>query len=71
MGVLHYIKEEIAVIKERDPAIKSSMEVFLYPTFHAILKYRLAHHLYQKKHYFLARWISQRSARKTDRKSVV
>ena len=65
MGVIRYIKEEIAVIRERDPAIKSAMEVFLYPTFHAILKYRLAHNLYQKKHYFLARWISQRSARKT------
>ena len=30
-----------------------------------ILRYRLAHKLYLKKHYFLARWISQRAARKT------
>ena len=52
MGVIRYIKEEIAVIRERDPAIKSAMEVFLYPTFHAILKYRLAHNLYQKKTLF-------------------
>lgn len=65
MGLISYIKEEIEVIKERDPAIKSTMEVFLYPTFHAILKYRLAHKLYQKGHFFLARWISQRTARKT------
>ena len=41
------------------------MEVFLYPSFKAILRYRLAHKLYLKKHYFLARWISQRAARKT------
>ena len=41
------------------------MEVFLYPTFHAILKYRLAHKFYKKGHYFWARWISQRTARKT------
>ncbi len=27
--------------------------------------YRLAHRLYQKKHFFWARWISQRTARKT------
>lgn len=65
MGFVSYVKEEIDVIKERDPAIKSTMEVFLYPTFHAILKYRIAHKLYLKKHYFLARWISQRTARKT------
>ena len=65
MRFVKYIKEEIEVIRERDPAIKSSMEVFLYPTFHAILRYRFAHKLYLKKHYFLARWISQRTARKT------
>ena len=53
------------MIKERDPAIKSNLEVFLYPSFRVILKYRIAHKLYLKKHYFLARWISQRAARKT------
>lgn len=65
MGFISYIKEEISVIRERDPAIKSNMEVFLYPTFHAILRYRLAHKLYEKEHFFWARWISQRTARKT------
>ena len=65
MGFINYIKEEIEVIRERDPAIKSNMEVLLYPTFHAILKYRVAHKLYQNGHYFWARWISQRTARKT------
>ena len=30
-----------------------------------ILRYRVAHKLYLKKHYFWARWISQRAARKT------
>ena len=65
MGMLSYIREEIQVIKERDPAIKSNMEVLLYPSFKVILRYRVAHKLYEKKHYFLARWISQRAARKT------
>ena len=59
MGMLSYIREEIRVVKERDPAIKSSMEVLLYPSFKVILRYRVAHKLYLKKHYFLARWISQ------------
>jgi serine O-acetyltransferase len=65
MGIISYIKQEIQVVKERDPAIKSNVEVFLYPSFHAILRYRVAHWLYLRKHYFLARWISQRTARKT------
>lgn len=65
MGILSYIKEEIQVIRERDPAIKSNMEVFLYPSFRVILRYRLAHKLYLRGHYFWARWISQRGARKT------
>lgn len=29
------------------------------------MRYRIAHKLYRKKHFFLARWISQRAARKT------
>ena len=65
MGMISSIKEEIQVIRERDPAIKSNMEVFLYPSFKAILRYRVAHKLYLKKHYFLARWVSQRAVRKT------
>lgn len=65
MGMISRIKEEISVIQERDPAIKSSMEVLLYPSFQVMLRYRIAHKLYLKKHYFLARWISQRAARKT------
>lgn len=65
MGIISYIKEEIDVVRERDPAIKSNMEVLLYPSFKVILHYRIAHKLYLKKHYFLARWISQRAVRKT------
>lgn len=65
MGIISYIREEIQVIRERDPAIKSNMEVFLYPSFRVILRYRVAHKLYLKGHYFWARWISQRGARKT------
>ena len=59
------MKEGINVIRERDPAIHSSMEVFLYPSFKAMLHYRLAHSLYSNKHYFWARWVSQRAVRKT------
>ena len=59
------IQQEIAIIRERDPAIHSNMEVFLYPSFKVMLSYRRAHKLYVKGHYFWARWVSQRAARKT------
>lgn len=65
MGLIKNIKEEIKIIRERDPAIHSNMEVFLYPSFKVMLHYRLAHKLYLKKHYFLARYVSQRAVRKT------
>ena len=45
---------------ERDPAARSRLEVILlYPSFHALLFHRLAHRLYQRNFYFMARWISQ------------
>lgn len=65
MGMISYIKEEINVVKDRDPAIKSNLEVLLYPSFKVMLSYRVAHKLYMKKHYFMARWVSQRAVRKT------
>lgn len=65
MGIISKIKSEIRVIRERDPAIHSNMEVFLYPSFKAMIHYRLAHKLYQKGHYFWARYFSQRGVRKT------
>lgn len=55
---MKFIKEQIKIIKEKDPAIKSDWEVFLYPSFKALLYYKIAHYLYLKKHYFLARWLS-------------
>ena len=65
MGLIRNIREEIQIIKERDPAIHSSMEVFLYPSFKVMMHYRIAHKLYKKGHFFLARYISQRGVRKT------
>ena len=65
MSLIGRLKNEIAVVRERDPAIHSAMEVLLYPSFKVMISYRMAHKLYMKKHYFLARLISQRAARKT------
>jgi serine O-acetyltransferase len=65
MGFVKYIKEEMRIIREREPAIRTPFEVFLYPSFKAILRYRLANKLFRRKHYFMARWLSQRTVRKT------
>ena len=65
MGIIKNIMNEIRVIRERDPAIHSNMEVFLYPSFKVMMHYRVAHKLYESGHYFWARWISQRAVRKT------
>ena len=65
MGLISFIREEMAIVRDRDPSIKSNLEDFLYPSFKAVVRHRIAHRLYQKKHYFLARWYSQRTVRKT------
>lgn len=65
MKFLKYIKEEIKNIREHDPAIKSDIEVLLYPSFKVLLYYQIAHLLYIKKHYFWARYISEKAKRKT------
>lgn len=65
MKYIEFIKQEMAVIMDRDPAIKTKMEVFLYPSFWAILKYRKAHKLYEKGYFYRARKLSQKTARKT------
>lgn len=54
--------QDIKAIRERDPAVRSGLEVFfLYSGFHAVLLHRPAHWLYTHKRYFLARLISQLS----------
>lgn len=60
-----FIKEQIKVTRAHDPAIHSDWEVFLYPSFWAVYYYRKAHQHYLKGHFFRARYISQKAARKT------
>lgn len=60
------IKEDIAAVRDRDPAARSAIEILLlYPGTKALRMYRRAHWFFQRKHFFIARWISQRAARKT------
>lgn len=54
-------EESVAVVKEKDPAFKSAIEVLLYPSFWAVVNHRIAHSLYQKKLLVPARFVSQLS----------
>ncbi len=59
-------KEDIRAVKDRDPAARSSCEIyFLYPGVRAIRMHRRAAWFYNHGRYFIARWISQRCAKKT------
>lgn len=62
---MKYILEQIKVIRDKDPAITSDWEVFLYPSFKVLIYYKIAHYFYIKKHYLIARYISERAKRKT------
>lgn len=54
------IKYDIDNILKNDPAARNAVEVLLlYPSVNATIHYRVAHLLYQKKLFFLARLISQ------------
>ena len=62
---MNYIKEQIELIKSRDPSINTSLEAMLCPTFKALLYYKISHYFYIKKHFLIARYISEKAKRKT------
>ena len=56
------LREDIRSIRERDPAARSGLEVFLlYSGLHAVIYHRIAHFFYRHNLRFLARLISQTS----------
>ena len=60
------LREDVNAVRERDPAARSFLEVLLlYPGVKAIRMYRRAHFYYTHHFLFLARWVSQRAAKKT------
>jgi len=57
--VIQTLKEDLKVVFERDPAVRSVFEIlFCYPGFHALLFYRLAHGLWRRNFFFLGRLLS-------------
>ncbi len=64
--LLKLLREDIACVKARDPAARSVLEIMLlYPGFKAIRNHRIANWFFRHKFYFVARWLSQHTSRKT------
>ena len=60
------LKETVAAYKARDPAARSALQILLlYPGVKAVRSHRRAHWCYEHGFFFLARFISQRSRRRT------
>ncbi|WP_138206937.1 serine O-acetyltransferase EpsC [Haloimpatiens lingqiaonensis] len=56
------LKYDLKNAMDKDPAARNMVEVFfLYPSIHAVIHYRIAHFLYKKRFFFLARFLSQLS----------
>ncbi|MFC7322279.1 serine O-acetyltransferase [Halobacillus campisalis] len=60
MGLFKLFKEDVDVVFDQDPAARSYIEVILtYSGLHATWAHRVAHAIYKRKFFFLARLISQ------------
>jgi len=60
------LREDIALIKSRDPAARNALEIILtYSGLHAIHSYRRANWFYRHGFFTIARIISQRSRKRT------
>lgn len=67
MNYFRLLEEDIKCVRERDPAATSILEILLlYPGLKAVRSHRKAHWFYKHNMPFVARFISQRSAKKTN-----
>ena len=57
--MFNQIKEDIAVVFERDPAARTHLEIITtYPGVHALIIHRLSHWIWRKRFFWIARFIS-------------
>ncbi len=60
--MINVLIDDIKNVLSKDPAARNWIEVILlYPSFHAVFFHRIAHFLYNRRFFFLARLISQLS----------
>lgn len=65
MSLFRFALNQIRNIRQRDPSVKSSIEILYFPGFRALNTWYVSHKLYLKGHYALARILSLRAQRKT------
>ena len=59
-NILQAMATDLAIIKERDPAARSTLEILLcYPGFHALVMHRISHRLWRLRVPLLPRLLSQ------------
>ena len=63
--MIKFFKDLIRLIRSKDPAIHSNLEVLVYPFFKVYIYYKIAHFLYLHKFYFLARLLSEKAKKRT------
>ena len=63
--MFQFIKEQIYTIRKNDPALKSTLEVFLYPSFRAQVYHKISSFFYKYKMHFIARFVSEYAKRRT------
>jgi serine O-acetyltransferase len=57
--ILRNLRDEVHTVLRLDPAARSAWEVVLcYPGFHALLFYRMAHWLWERRWLVLGRWVA-------------
>lgn len=65
MKLNKFIKNQVTIIKANDPSIVNNKEAMLHPSFKANFWYQIAKYFYDKKHYCIARYLTERTKRKT------
>lgn len=65
MNKIQFAAAQIRNIKQRDPSLKSTVEILFFPGFRALNTWFTTHKLYMKGHYALARYLSLRAQQKT------
>lgn len=63
--MIDYIKNEIKLVREKDPSIKTNLEALIHPSFKIKIYYKISNYLYKHKLYTLARIVQNRGKRKT------
>lgn len=65
MKLNKFIKNQVTIIKANDPSIVNNKEAMLHPSLKANFWYQIAKYFYDKKHYCIARYLTERTKRKT------